>query len=136
MREQKLLVLLAVFFSCQTAVGYVLPVSSISRPSDKTMIGCSSPPLAFSKPISSFIHHKTMLPFRSADSNDNHKSLRDRLRQVTGFSFTALRTTLRGITGISLTAIYASAVATTSSFVRTTMKIILSIFPSWVRAWD
>jgi predicted membrane protein len=70
----------------------------------------------------------------SNNDDDSHLTLRDRLRQITGFSLTAFRATVRGITGISLTALYASAVATTSSFVRNTMKVILSVFPSWVRS--
>jgi hypothetical protein len=59
--------------------------------------------------------------------------MRDKLRQVTGFSFTVFRTTLRGLTGISLTAIYASTVAITGLWIRRLTSVVLSIFPSWFR---
>ena len=72
------------------------------------------------------------------DENHNRQrkhglTIRDKLRQITGFSFTVFRKTLRGITGISLTAIYASTVAATGLWIRKTTSIILSLFPSWFR---
>jgi hypothetical protein len=109
-------------------------------PFSQTMTRHSVPSCAFTKPRPPYLQHKLkMLTAGSAGSSNNgdddsHLTVRDRLRQVTGFSLTAFRATLRGITGISLTALYASAVATTSSFVRNTMKLILSVFPSWVRS--
>lgn len=71
----------------------------------------------------------------NADSNDkgHDLTLRDRLRQATGFSFTVFRATIRGITGISLSAIYASTVAATGLWIRKVCSVILSIFPSWFR---
>jgi hypothetical protein len=79
-----------------------------------------------------FIASAKLLSLNS-DESDPSMSLRDRLRQLTGFSLTAFRATVRGITGISMTALYDAAVVTTSSFVRNTMKVILGVFPTWVR---
>jgi len=61
------------------------------------------------------------------------QSLRDRLRKLTGFSFTALRATVRAATGISLTAVYASTLAATGAVVRKTMAFFLAVFPTWFR---
>lgn len=61
------------------------------------------------------------------------QSVRDKLRKLTGFSFTVFRKTLRGITGISLTAIYASTVAATGLWIRKITSVILSLFPSGFR---
>jgi hypothetical protein len=61
------------------------------------------------------------------------RTIRNRLRKVTGFSFTVFRKTLRGITGISLTAVYATAFAATSLWIRKTMSIFLRLFPSGFR---
>jgi len=58
---------------------------------------------------------------------------RNRLRQATGFSFTVFRATLRGITGISLTALYAGAIAASGLWIRQTMSVLLSVFPSGFR---
>jgi len=78
----------------------------------------------------------------SADDGNSDKTtnsavekpkLRSRLRQWTGFSFTALRATLRAATGISLSAIYVSTVAATGAWIRNIMKLCLSIFPAWLR---
>lgn len=66
------------------------------------------------------------------DGNEAKRNLRSQLRKITGFSFTALRKTLRATTGVSLTAVYASTVAATSILIRTAMKTVLSIFPTWV----
>ncbi len=66
------------------------------------------------------------------DENEAKQNLRSQLRKITGFSFTALRKTLRATTGVSLTAVYASTVAATSVLIRTAMKTVLSIFPTWV----
>jgi len=60
-------------------------------------------------------------------------NLRNRLRKVTGFSFTLFRATLRGITGISFTALYASSVAVTGLWIRKSMSILLGFFPSGFR---
>lgn len=60
-------------------------------------------------------------------------SVRARLREVTGFSFTVFRATLRGVTGISLTTLYAGTVAATGLWIRKTMSVLLSIFPSGFR---
>lgn len=65
-------------------------------------------------------------------TEDGDPSLRGRLRKVTGFSLTALRTTLRAATGISLSALYASSVAVSGLWIRRTMSIVLSVFPTWV----
>lgn len=112
----------------------------VRTPLSRTMTRHSVPSCAFTKPRPPSLQHKLYLlttgsagSSSNGDDDDSHLTLRDRLRQITGFSLTAFRATLRGITGISLTALYASAVATTSSFVRNTMKVILSVFPSWVR---
>mmetsp|Transcript_26522 Transcript_26522/g.56841 ORF Transcript_26522/g.56841 Transcript_26522/m.56841 type:complete len:256 (+) Transcript_26522:315-1082(+) len=59
--------------------------------------------------------------------------LRSRLRKATGFSFTVFRATLRGITGVSLTALYAGALAATGLWIRKTMSVLLSVFPSGFR---
>lgn len=126
MRILELFVSLFCIASCQKAAGFV--VMPIAR-HPTTMTGRSLP--LFTKPRS--VPLQILTAGSAGNSNDEHLTLRDRLRQVTGFSFTAFRATLRGITGISLTALYASAVATTSSFVRNTMKVILSVFPTWVR---
>lgn len=114
----------------QTARAFLLPPRI--APS-RTM---TPPSLTSIKPRLSMKHLQMSSTSNSAANATNehdHVSLRDRLRTVTGFSFSAFRATLRGLTGISLTTLYASAVATTSSFVRNTMKIVLSVFPSWVR---
>jgi hypothetical protein len=58
--------------------------------------------------------------------------LRNKLRQVTGFSLTAFRATARAATGISFSAIYASTLAATGLWIRYIMSKILSIFPAWV----
>lgn len=112
-------------------------LSSPRSTSPRQMTVCSPASPTFSKPRPLPLNNLHVLATNNA-SNDGrrHLTLRDRLRKVTGFSFTAFRATLRGITGISLTALYASAVASTSSFVRNTMKIILSVFPTWVRLSD
>jgi len=68
----------------------------------------------------------------SNKGNSGLETLRARLRDVTGFSFTAMRATLRASTGISLTAISASARATTSIVVTKMMKWFLDMFPTWV----
>ena len=60
------------------------------------------------------------------------KALRVTMRATTGFSLTALRATTRAATGVSLTAIYVSIVAFTSGWVRSSMTLVLSIFPTWV----
>lgn len=141
MRIIELFVALFCALSRQTAGAYVLPsrLASSSPAMLRTMTVHSSP--AFTKPRPPVsLQQLNVLSTSSANDNDtneqHHLTLRDRMRQVTGFSFTAFRATLRGITGISLTAIYASAVATTSSFVRNTMKVILSVFPTWVRVYS
>jgi len=59
--------------------------------------------------------------------------LRNRLRKVTGFSFTLFRATLRGITGISFTALYASSLAVTGLWIRKSMSVLLGFFPSGFR---
>ena len=71
----------------------------------------------------------------SDDDNSNHddRTIRDKLRKLTGFSLTAFRATARAATGISLTAVYASTLAVTGLWVRSIMSVILSIFPAWVR---
>jgi len=61
------------------------------------------------------------------------RMVRNKLRQATGFSFTVFRATLRGITGISLSALYAGALAATGLWVRKTMSVMLSVFPSGFR---
>jgi len=132
LRRVELWVLLFCMLSSQNVLGFMTP-SPIARHQQRT--GRSCPPLAIAKPRTASFHRLNVLATRNAGNNDHKRlTLRDRLRQVTGFSFTAFRATLRGITGISLTALYASAVASTSLFVRNTMKIILSVFPTWVRS--
>ena len=77
---------------------------------------------------------RPMMTF-SASSQEDHESLlpmRDRLRQVTGFSLTAFRAAWRAATGISLTAIYASSLAASGLWIRKMSAALLSIFPSWV----
>lgn len=59
--------------------------------------------------------------------------VRNRLRDATGFSFTVFRATLRGITGISLSALYASCLAASGLWVRKSMSVLLSVFPSGFR---
>jgi len=61
------------------------------------------------------------------------RMVRNRLRDATGFSFTVFRATLRGITGISLSALYAGALAASGLWIRKTMSVILSVFPSGFR---
>ena len=60
-------------------------------------------------------------------------SLRDRLRQATGFSLTACRAAGRTATGISFTAIYGTAVAVSGLWIRKTTSVVLAIFPAWFR---
>lgn len=131
MRVLDTLLLLLSLTLCQTARPFQVPLSITSS------LTMTSRSLTIIEPNLSMKHLQMSLTSNSAGNATNehdHFSLRDRLRQVTGFSFTAFRATLRGITGISLTAIYASAVASTSSFVRNAMKVVLSVFPSWVRS--
>jgi len=124
------LLLLLSLTLCQTARTFQVP------PSIASSLTMKSRSLTIIEPNLSMKHLQISSTSNSAGNATNehdHFSLRDRLRQVTGFSFTAFRATLRGITGISLTAIYASAVASTSFFVRNAMKVVLSVFPSWFR---
>jgi hypothetical protein len=72
------------------------------------------------------------------DNNDegpicSGMSLRDRLRQATGFSLTACRAAGRTATGISFTAIYGTAVAVSGLWIRKTTSVVLAIFPAWFR---
>lgn len=60
------------------------------------------------------------------------KTLRDKLREATGFSLTAFRAAWRTATGISLTAIYATALAASGLWIRKITSLVLSIFPDWV----
>jgi hypothetical protein len=120
---------------CQQTLGYVVPLA-IYRPLPNAMVCgvCRPSPLFRERPIGS-AKLLSAMSSNGDDSVDNSKhrmSLRDRLRQITGFSFTAFRTTLRGITGISLTAMYDVAFVTTSAFVRNTMKLFVGVFPTWV----
>jgi len=130
-RVMDTLLLLLSLTLCQTARTFQVP------PSIASSLTMKSRSLTIIEPNLSMKHLQISSTSNSAGNATNehdHFSLRDRLRQVTGFSFTAFRATLRGITGISLTAIYASAVASTSFFVRNAMKVVLSVFPSWVRS--
>jgi hypothetical protein len=69
----------------------------------------------------------------SRDSEDHNHTIRSRIRQETGFSFTTLRRTMRAATGISLTAIYASSLAVTGAWIRQSMRAFLSLIPPWAR---
>lgn len=60
-------------------------------------------------------------------------NLRDRLRQATGFSFTAFRSAWRAATGVSLSALYASTVVAAGLWIRTISASVLGIFPAWFR---
>jgi hypothetical protein len=108
------------------------PKSSIIHPRDKF----SSSRLIQAEAVDS----TTPNDDKSSDgtNNNNNKtpiiqSVRDKLRQITGFSFTVFRATLRGITGISMTAIYASTVAATGLWIRKISSAVLSLFPSGFR---
>jgi hypothetical protein len=120
----KLLFGVSVLF-CRQTFGYVLPSASY-RQLPKAMVQPSS--LEEKRFIAS-----VKLMSINGDESDPPMSLRDHLRQLTGFSLTAFRATVRGITGVSMTALYDAALVTTSSFVRNTMKVILGVFPTWVR---
>jgi len=61
------------------------------------------------------------------------RMIRNKLREATGFSLTVFRATLRGITGISLTALYAGTLAASGLWIRKTMSVLLSVFPSGFR---
>jgi hypothetical protein len=74
-----------------------------SRPSNPSS-RCQSPHV-YSSISSSVIDYSS--------NDDNTKTSRSKLRQITGFSFTTLRTTLRAATGISLTALRISIRAAT-----------------------
>jgi hypothetical protein len=132
-----LLFALSVLF-CQQTLGYVVPSANyrsltVRKAMDYSVCGRPSP--LFGKPSIASAKILSSMPSSSDDSVDDSKhqmSPRDRLRQITGFSFTTFRTTLRGITGISLTALYEVAFVTTSAFVRNTMKVIVGVFPTWV----
>lgn len=130
----KLIFAISVLFGQQTS-GYVVP-SATYRPLRTAMdYGVCRPSPLFGKRSIASAKILSSMSSNSDDSVDDSKhqmSLRDRLRQITGFSFTAFRTTLRGITGISLTAMYEVAFVTTSAFVRNTMKVIVGVFPTWV----
>jgi hypothetical protein len=69
----------------------------------------------------------------SADNEVKNWTVRVRLRQATGFSLTAIRATLRTATGVSLTTVYAGTVAATGAWIRQSMRLVLSIFPAWMR---
>lgn len=120
----KLLFGVSVLF-CRQTFGYVVPSASY-RQLPKAMVQPSS--LEEQRFIAS-----VQLMSINGDESDPPMSLRDHLRQLTGFSLTAFRATVRGITGVSMTALYDAALVTTSSFVRNTMKAILGVFPTWVR---
>ena len=123
----KLLFGVSVLF-CRQTLGYVVPWATY-RPLPNAMIKGGFPPFCL-EGRSFFASVKFMSS--NKDESNPPKSLRDHLRELTGFSFTAFRATVRGITGISMTALYDAALVTTSSFVRNTMKVILGIFPTWV----
>lgn len=86
-----------------------------------------------------FLSSQVSLTATSDDSEEQDKkkrtgaALRNKLRQVTGFSMTAFRATARAATGISLSAIYASTLAATGLWIRYIMSKILSIFPPGFR---
>jgi hypothetical protein len=127
----KLLFAVSVLFGQQT-LGYVVP-SATYRPLRKAMdYGVCRPSPLFGQSSAKILSSMSSNSDDSVDDSKHQMSLRDRLRQITGFSFTAFRTTLRGITGISLTAMYEVAFVTTSAFVRYTMKVIVGVFPTWV----
>jgi hypothetical protein len=72
-----------------------------------------------------------------AISDENHTShsmaVRDHLRKVFGFSWTALRAAWRTATGISLSALYASTRAATGAWLREPTRWVLSLLPSGAR---
>lgn len=116
-----------------------------------TLLACSAFELqgrqnVFSRPSSRFYPRvrpplitisSSSATFTSAESSSSSASdvnnFRSRLRKVTGFSLTVFRATLRGVTGISLTTLYAGTVAATGLWIRKTMSVLLSVFPSGFR---
>jgi len=73
----------------------------------------------------------------SSDDDTTKTTSRSKLRQITGFSFTALRTTLRAATGISLTALRISIRAATgislSGIISSTNRRMLEILSPSLR---
>lgn len=127
----KMFVVVMLFCHRETSCFVVSP--SWSSPSTKAVRRFSS--LISARPGSIVLGSIKLGLSNSVEQNNvsgKRLSIRDRLRRITGFSFTAFRATLRGITGISLTAIYDATVVTTSSVVRETMKVIVGVFPAWV----
>ncbi len=76
-------------------------------------------------------------PNSQRNEHSTTESPRSKLRQLTGFSFTALRSTLRAATGFSLTAFRTTIRAATgislSQSISSVLKTILSILPAGVR---
>jgi hypothetical protein len=130
-----LLLLLNILHSPELVAGFVPSSTRLRscRNTERQQLSLAAVPHAASLPL---ILSSTSVLAQSEHSNDDENgamlSLRSQLRRLTGFSLTALRATLRATTGISLTALYASTVAATSIFIRTVMKSVLSIFPTWV----
>jgi hypothetical protein len=77
---------------------------------------------------------------RFASEQDNEElqgeathTLRDKLRQATGFSSTAFRSAWRTATGVSLSALYATTALIAGLWIRTISATVLGIFPAWFR---
>lgn len=78
--------------------------------------------------------HVTSLQLSTTTEKETERpGIRGRLRQMTGFSFTALRAMVGTATGLSLTAVYASAVAVSGAWLRQSMRVFLSLWPTWAR---
>lgn len=109
---------------------YVLLPSSLSK---SRMIPSSSNQLFASVDVRSTMSTPSSpLPTTtpsSSQQDDTTKSIRSRLRQLTGFSLTAFRTSLRAI----VMAIYVTTFTATGAWIRTVTKYVLSIFPPWAR---
>jgi hypothetical protein len=103
------------------------------RPTTTTKSSLDLPINALHRVWSSLADAEPSSSNRNIINSNANLTLRDRMRQATGFSLTIFRATLRGITGISLTAVYASTIAATGLWIRKITSMILSVFPSWIR---
>jgi hypothetical protein len=69
----------------------------------------------------------------TSTSSTKNNNIRQRMKEITGFSLTAFRSSARAITGISASAIYSSTAVATSFYIRQVLKFILQLCPPALR---
>mmetsp|Transcript_2228 Transcript_2228/g.5056 ORF Transcript_2228/g.5056 Transcript_2228/m.5056 type:complete len:257 (+) Transcript_2228:375-1145(+) len=139
MRSPTIFLLLSALFALSASAFQPLrsPCVFLSRASSRTATQTSPTVVTTSCPLALDMSAHFASGDESTASEQGKVSfprmVRNRLRKATGFSFTVFRATLRGITGISLTTLYAGTLAATGLWIRKTMSVILSVFPSGFR---